>query len=129
MARYANLAKRPSLNLGDCLWVQLPPVLLKTCVGWALASLSSECGRIARDFAKVEDQVRFLTRMFICKAKERLDQHQAIYLSLASRPNILAPHLTLEPDGQATGCNPGEVGSIPTGVFSREEKQALPSAA
>jgi len=23
---------------------------------------------------------------------------------------------TLEPDGQATGCNPVEVGSIPTGV-------------
>jgi hypothetical protein len=25
--------------------------------------------------------------------------------------------VTLEPDGQATGCNPVEVGSIPTGVF------------
>jgi hypothetical protein len=24
---------------------------------------------------------------------------------------------TLEPDGQATGCNPVEVGSTPTGVF------------
>jgi hypothetical protein len=24
---------------------------------------------------------------------------------------------TLEPDGKATGCNPVEVGSIPTGVF------------
>jgi hypothetical protein len=24
--------------------------------------------------------------------------------------------MTLEPDGQATGCNPVEVGSIPTGV-------------
>jgi hypothetical protein len=30
---------------------------------------------------------------------------------------ILHPFfLTLEPDGQATGCNPVEVGSIPTGV-------------
>jgi hypothetical protein len=27
--------------------------------------------------------------------------------------------LTLEPDGQATGCNPVEVGSIPTGVSWR----------
>src|SRR2546422_5279556 len=26
---------------------------------------------------------------------------------------------TLEPDGQATGCNPVEVGSIPTGVSCR----------
>lgn len=25
--------------------------------------------------------------------------------------------LTLEPEGEATGCNPVEVGSIPTGVF------------
>jgi hypothetical protein len=25
--------------------------------------------------------------------------------------------LTLEPDGQATGCNPVQVGSTPTGVF------------
>src|SRR5262249_17462532 len=33
-------AKRPSSNLGECLWVRFPPVLLKTCVGWALASLS-----------------------------------------------------------------------------------------
>jgi hypothetical protein len=24
--------------------------------------------------------------------------------------------MTLEPDGQAAGCNPAEVGSIPTGV-------------
>ena len=28
-ARYANSAKRPSSNLGDRLWVQLPPVLLE----------------------------------------------------------------------------------------------------
>jgi hypothetical protein len=27
--------------------------------------------------------------------------------------------LTLEPDGQATGCNPVEVGSIPTGVSAQ----------
>jgi hypothetical protein len=26
--------------------------------------------------------------------------------------------VTLEPDGQATGCNPVEVGSTPTGVFA-----------
>jgi hypothetical protein len=45
--------------------------------------------RIAYDPAKVGDQVRLLTRMLT----------------------------TLELDGQATGCNPVEVGSIPTGVF------------
>ncbi len=28
--------------------------------------------------------------------------------------------MTLEPDGQATGCNPVEVGSTPTGVSSKE---------
>gem|GEM_PF-4513988 len=28
------------------------------------------------------------------------------------------PFATLVPDGEATGCNPVEVGSIPTGVFS-----------
>ena len=27
---------------------------------------------------------------------------------------------TLEPDGEATGCNPVEVGSTPTGVFYRK---------
>ena len=27
--------------------------------------------------------------------------------------------LTLEPDGEATGCNPVKVGSTPTGVFFR----------
>ena len=26
--------------------------------------------------------------------------------------------MTLEPDGQATGCNPVQVGSTPTGVFA-----------
>ncbi len=30
-------AKRRSSNLRDRLWVRLPPVLLTTCVGWALA--------------------------------------------------------------------------------------------
>src|SRR5436190_23017908 len=39
-----------------------------------------------------------------------------------SRPSSLVPRLspltqTLELDGQATGCKPVEVGSIPTGVF------------
>ncbi len=39
--RGTQTAKRRSSNLRDCLWVRLPPVLLKTtCVGWALASLS-----------------------------------------------------------------------------------------
>src|SRR5262245_40280897 len=28
--------------------------------------------------------------------------------------------MALEPDGQAIGCNPIEVGSIPTGVFSKQ---------
>jgi hypothetical protein len=32
------------------------------------------------------------------------------------RPFYGAGTLTLEPDGTATGCNPVEVGSIPTGV-------------
>src|SRR5438105_312817 len=54
---------------------------------------------IAHDPAKVGDQVRLLTR-------------------------ILA---TLEPDGQATGCNPVEVGSIPTGV-SNDRSDATMSA-
>src|SRR5438128_996655 len=35
-----------------------------------------------------------------------------------ARPSSLAPHQTLELDGQATGCKPVEVGSIPTGVSS-----------
>ena len=45
--------------------------------------------RIARDSAKVEDQVRLLARTL---------------------------NKTLEPDGPATGCNPVQVGSTPTGV-------------
>ena len=52
---------------------------------------SSECDGFAYDPAKVEDQVQFLARTFTIT--------------------------TLEPDGQATGCNPVEVGSTPTGVF------------
>ncbi len=46
----------------------------------------------ASDCAKVGDQVRLLTRML----------------------------MTLEPDGQGTGCNPVEVGSMPTGVFGSQ---------
>ena len=46
--------------------------------------------RIARDSAKVEDQVRSLARTL--------------------------NNLALEPDGTATGCNPVQVGSTPTGV-------------
>ena len=37
----------------------------------------------------------------------------------ANLRQIVDVHLeiaTLEPDGQAAGCNPAEVGSIPTGV-------------
>jgi hypothetical protein len=33
-----------------------------------------------------------------------------------SIPGEDIPFLTLEPDGQATGCNPVQVGSTPTGV-------------
>ncbi len=58
--------------------------------GWR-RHLSSECDGFAYDSAKVEDQVQFLAR------------------TLRST--------TLEPDGQATGCNPVQVGSTPTGVF------------
>ena len=53
--------------------------------------MSSGCDGFAYDPAKVEDQVQFLARTFATT--------------------------TLEPDGQATGCNPVEVGSTPTGVF------------
>jgi hypothetical protein len=52
--------------------------------------MSSGCDGFAYDPAKVEDQVQFLARTLRYK--------------------------TLEPDGQATGCKPVQVGSIPTGV-------------
>ena len=51
---------------------------------------SSECDGFAYDSAKVEDQVQFLAGTSLS--------------------------LTLEPDGKATGCNPVQVGSTPTGV-------------
>jgi hypothetical protein len=54
---------------------------------------SSECAGKARDLAEVVDQVR-------------------------SRAKTVDPK-TLEPDGEATGCNPVEVGSTPTGVSDR----------
>ena len=38
--RVRKLAKRSSSNLGDRLRVRLPPLRLKICVGWALASPS-----------------------------------------------------------------------------------------
>ena len=37
--------------------------------------------------------------------------------------------MTLEPDGQATGCNPVEVGSTPTGLFVRRMEPASCEAA
>ena len=40
-------AKRRSSNLRDRLWVRLPPVLLTTCVGWALASNGIVVQRLA----------------------------------------------------------------------------------
>ena len=55
----------------------------------ALRELVLGVCRIARDSAKVEDQVRLLARTL---------------------------NKTLEPDGPATGCNPVQVGSTPTGV-------------
>ena len=61
---------------------------------------SSECDGFAHDPAKVGDQVQFLARA-----------------SFASRfPFSIDRPMTLEPDGQATGCNPVQVGSTPTGV-------------
>ena len=51
---------------------------------------SSECGGLARDPAKVEDQARLLARTL--------------------------NDARLEPDGTATGCNPVQVGSTPTGL-------------
>ena len=62
--------------------------------GWSavlIRWLSSECDGLAYDPAKVEDQVRFLARTLV--------------------------RTTLEPDGLATGCNPVQVGSTPTGVL------------
>ena len=41
-------------------------------------------------------------------------------VSLPVRVQVPLANLTLEPDGQATGCNPVEVGSIPTGVFLKK---------
>ena len=41
-------------------------------------------------------------------------------MSLPVRVRVPLANLTLEPDGQATGCNPVEVGSIPTGVFLKK---------
>ena len=55
----------------------------------ALRELVLGVCRIARDSAKVEDQVRLLARTL---------------------------NKTLEPDGPATGCNPVQVGSTPTSV-------------
>jgi hypothetical protein len=34
--------------------------------------------------------------------------------------------MTLEPDGQAAGCNPAEVGSTPTGVSLFLDRRAEP---
>ena len=36
--------------------------------------------------------------------------------TVVGQVRLLAGTLTLEPDGEAAGCNPAEVGSIPTGV-------------
>jgi hypothetical protein len=55
---------------------------------------------MARDSAKVVGQVRLLAGTL---------------------------HTTLEPDGKATGCNPVEVGSIPTGVFYHLSRALYPA--
>ena len=69
--------------------------------GGSGSSTSSECDGFAHDSAKVGDQVQFLA------GTSRIS-------------------LTLEPDGQATGCKPVLVGSTPTGVSRGEAHSNAP---
>jgi hypothetical protein len=52
-------------------------------------------------------------------------------VDVSARRNDFTLMMTLEPDGQATGCNPVEVGSTPTGVsfqasgWTRQARGAL----
>ena len=74
-------------------------------LGGALSGdTSSECGGFARDPAKVEDQARLLARTL--------------------------NDARLEPYGTATGCNPVQVGSTPTGLSdtARPTAHAVPSS-
>ena len=77
--------------------------------------------RIARDSAKVADQVPFLARTLtkdeVLRTKDETRSERwsgAVHFVLRPSSFVLIP--TLEPDGPATGCNPVEVGSNPTGV-------------
>ena len=59
------------------------------------------------------------------RPKERLDQTSSSY---SLQPKAFSLTVTLEPDGTATGCNPVQVGSTPTGVSyeSTAVGQAVP---
>ena len=78
--------------------------------------------RIARDFAKVEDQVQFLDRLLPQEDyRPALTRLRGECARLLVQPlDGLLLNTTLEPEGQATGCNPVEVGSTPTGVSLKQ---------
>ncbi len=71
---------------------------------------------VGRQLAKLLGQVRLLDGLL---QKWKVESGQI--LTAFGFP-LSALKSTLEPDGQAAGCNPVEVGSTPTGVFvSRNE--------
>ena len=46
--------------------------------------------------------------------------HSGLPFFLETKDYELKTTATLEPDGQATDCNPVDVGSIPTGVLTHQ---------
>ena len=73
---------------------------------------------IARQTSDLQDGVRFLGGLLKHNMSLECAGSHASPRSSKTRFDSWLGHLTmtLEPDGTATGCNPVEVGSTPTGV-------------
>ena len=91
---------------------------------------------IARQSSKLSDEVRFLDRALLENIRpwSVTDLHATLRRS-KTRFDSWQGHwfdVTLEPDGTATGCNPVQVGSTPTGVLCEaflKQDAAPPSGA
>ena len=85
------------------------------------AIVPCECDGLARQTSNLQDGVRLLGGVLkqiivlgVCRIRTRPREGR--------RPGSIPgedTYLTLEPDGQATGCNPVEAGSTPASVFDQ----------
>ena len=103
-----------------------------------LSALSSQLSALSSQLSALSSQLSALSSQ-LSALSSQLSALSSQLSALSSQLSALqgtqhsALFSTLEPDGQATGCNPVDVGSTPTGVFfkqadwSRRARGASPS--